>query len=206
LCDQYGIVLCFDEVITGFRVALGGAQEVFGVRPDLATYGKAIAAGLPFAAVAGRADIMGLLSDRRVVGAGTFNCFPLGMAAAIATFDLLAEDDGAWFRQVDRIQAHFKNALRDMAIAHGHDDLFLQGPRGQIYVDFLKAEAAFSPTELEAADAARRAAFRVICMEEGLSIGAGSRIYISGTMSQEDITEALARLERVFARLPKPRR
>ena len=204
LCDRYGIVLCFDEVITGFRVALGGAQEVFGVTPDLATYGKAIAAGLPFAAVAGRADIMELLSDRRVVGAGTFNCFPLGMAAAVATFDLLAEDNGAWFREVDRIQAHFRQSLSNMAISHGHDDLFLQGPRGQIYVDFLKADVAYSPAELNAADAARRGAFRLICMDEGLSIGAGSRIYISGTMSGEDITEALARFDKVFARLPKP--
>jgi len=204
LCDRYGVLLCFDEVITGFRVDLGGAQKLFGVTPDLATYGKAIAAGLPFAAVAGRADIMGLLSDRRVVGAGTFNCFPLGMAAAIATFDLLAEDNGAWFLNVDRIQARFRQGLREMAAAHGHGDLFLQGPRGQIYVDFLRADAAYSPAELEAADAVRRAAFRVICMEEGLSIGAGSRIYISGTMSEEDIGEALSRFDRVFSRLPKP--
>jgi glutamate-1-semialdehyde 2,1-aminomutase len=91
-----------------------------------------------------------------------------------------------------------------MAISHGHDDLFLQGPRGQIYVDFLKADVAYSPAELNAADAARRGAFRLICMDEGLSIGAGSRIYISGTMSDEDITEALARFDRVFGRLPKP--
>jgi glutamate-1-semialdehyde 2,1-aminomutase len=147
---------------------------------------------------------MGLLSDRRVVGAGTFNCFPLGMAAAIATFDLLAEDDGAWFRNVDRIQARFRQGLREMAAAHGHSDLFLQGPRGQIYVDFLKADVAYSPAELEMADAARRSAFRVMCMEEGLSIGAGSRIYISGTMSDEDVAESLNRLNKVFARLPKP--
>ena len=204
LCNRHGVLLCFDEVITGFRVDLGGAQKVFGVTPDLATYGKAIAAGLPFAAVAGRTDVMGLLSDRRVVGAGTFNCFPLGMAAAIATFDLLAEDDGAWFRNVDRIQARFRQGLREMAAAHGHSDLFLQGPRGQIYVDFLKADVAYSPAELEMADAARRSAFRVMCMEEGLSIGAGSRIYISGTMSDEDVAESLNRLNKVFARLPKP--
>lgn len=204
LCNRYGALLCFDEVITGFRVDLGGAQKVFGVTPDLATYGKALAAGLPFAAVAGRADVMGLLSDRSVVGAGTFNSFPLGMAAAVATFDLLAEDDGAWFHNVDRIQERLRQALRETAAAHGHGDLFLQGPRGQIYVDFLKAEVAYSPRELESADAARRAAFRVICMEEGLSIGAGSRIYVSGTMSDDDVTEALSRFDRVFERLPRP--
>ncbi len=204
LCTRYGVLLCFDEVITGFRVALGGAQEALGVTPDLATYGKAIAAGLPFAAVAGRADILGLLSDRRVVGAGTFNCFPLGMAAAVATFDLLAESDGAYFKSVDKIQDRFRVGLRASAAEHGHNDLFLQGPRGQIYVDFLNADVAYSPRELEAADASRRAAFRILCMEEGVSIGAGSRIYISGTMSDADQQEALSRLNRVFARLPKP--
>ena len=200
LCDRHGILLCFDEVITGFRVALGGAQEVTGVTPDLCTYGKALAAGLPLAAVAGKREVMSLLTDRRVVGAGTFNCFPLALAAGCATIDLLRADDCAIFSQVDRIQGRLREAMVEMAHRHGHT-LFLQGARGQIYVDFMDAEIAWSPDDFVGADIAKRSRFRVLALQNGLNIGAGSRIYISGTMSDDDLEEALARFECTFAQL-----
>src|SRR5207244_10209420 len=73
LATRYGIVLIFDEVITGFRVAPGGAQSLFGVTPDLATFGKAVAAGFPLSVVAGKKDIMGLIAQKRVVHGGTFS-------------------------------------------------------------------------------------------------------------------------------------
>lgn len=72
LCDKYGIVLCFDEIITGFRVGLNGAQGLLGVMPDLCTLGKGVAGGIPFTCVAGKAKIMDLCTDRAVIGAGTF--------------------------------------------------------------------------------------------------------------------------------------
>jgi glutamate-1-semialdehyde 2,1-aminomutase len=84
LTARLGIVLIFDEVITGFRVALGGAQARLGVTPDLATYAKAIANGFPLAAVAGRREIMDLL-NQGVVHGGTYNASPATAAAAAAT-------------------------------------------------------------------------------------------------------------------------
>ena len=92
LCTQYGIVLCFDEVITGWRMGLSGAQGVLGVTPDITTFGKGIAAGVPFAAVAGRTDIMDQMLTRKVVGAGTFNGYPFGVAGALATIGILEKD------------------------------------------------------------------------------------------------------------------
>jgi len=76
LCSAHGLVFSFDEVITGFRVGLGGGQEYFGVTPDIVTLGKAIAGGLPFSAAVGKADIMNLLEDGRVLGPGTFIGYP----------------------------------------------------------------------------------------------------------------------------------
>lgn len=84
LCTRYGIVFCFDEVITGFRVALNCAQGQLGVTPDLSTFGKALAGGVPMGAVAGNKEIMDLLLERRVIGAGTFNGYPLGIAASLS--------------------------------------------------------------------------------------------------------------------------
>jgi glutamate-1-semialdehyde 2,1-aminomutase len=92
LCDRAGALLIFDEVITGFRVDLGGAQTLLGVRPDLATFAKAIASGYPVAAIAGRADVMDLLDDR-VVHGGTYNTGLTAMAAALATLETLVREN-----------------------------------------------------------------------------------------------------------------
>jgi glutamate-1-semialdehyde 2,1-aminomutase len=100
LCTELGIVLIFDEVITGFRVAPGGAQSLLGVTPDLAVFGKAIANGLPVAAVAGKAEIMDLVVTRKVMHGGTYNAHPLGMAATKATLEAIA--DGQAHRRIER--------------------------------------------------------------------------------------------------------
>ena len=86
LCDTYKAVLIFDEVMTGFRVALGGAQAVYGVRPDLTTLGKVIGGGMPVGALGGRSDIMSCLApEGPVYQAGTLSGNPLAMAAGLAT-------------------------------------------------------------------------------------------------------------------------
>lgn len=85
VCSQTGTLLIFDEVITGFRLSVGGAQKFFNVTPDLATFGKAIANGFPVAALAGRADLMERFVTDRVMHGGTYNGHPINMAATVAT-------------------------------------------------------------------------------------------------------------------------
>lgn len=118
-CSETGTILIFDEVITGFRVAPGGAQEVTGVTPDLAVYGKAIANGLPVAAIAGRADLMNMMVTHRVMHGGTYNAHPLGMAATVATLSALK--GGKVHARVNaagaRLMAGFERILRDRQIA-----------------------------------------------------------------------------------------
>ncbi len=92
VCDQHGAVLIFDEVMTGFRVAMGGAQALYGVRPDLTTLGKVIGGGLPVGAFGGRAQIMDRIApDGPVYQAGTLSGNPLAMAAGLATLRALAQ-------------------------------------------------------------------------------------------------------------------
>lgn len=99
LCDQTDALLVFDEVVTGFRIALGGAQEAFGVAPDLCALGKVIGGGLPLAAVAGRRDILELtIPDRPIDGrsvyvSGTLNGNPLAAAAGLATLDVIVAEN-----------------------------------------------------------------------------------------------------------------
>jgi glutamate-1-semialdehyde 2,1-aminomutase len=93
LCDQHGTILIFDEVMTGFRVSLGGAQELYGVTPDLTTLGKIVGGGLPLGAYGGRADLMDqILPAGKVFQAGTLSGNPVATAAGIATLKLLRDD------------------------------------------------------------------------------------------------------------------
>lgn len=94
LCDQNGSLLIFDEVITGFRVALGGAQEVYQVKPDLTTLGKIIGGGLPIGALGGRSDIMDCLAPKGLVyQAGTLSGNPVSVAAGLATLEAISEPE-----------------------------------------------------------------------------------------------------------------
>lgn len=94
LCDQHGTVLIFDEVMTGFRLAYGGAQELFGIRPDMTTLGKIVGGGMPVGAYGGRADIMRKVSPvGPVYQAGTLSGNPVAMAAGCAMLDALKESD-----------------------------------------------------------------------------------------------------------------
>lgn len=95
--QKRGALLIFDEIITGFRVSLGGAQELFGVIPDLAALGKVLGGGMPIGAVAGRADILELSSvlrqdhpsEKIFIGGGTYSCNPLSMVASYTTLKIL---------------------------------------------------------------------------------------------------------------------
>ena len=92
LATKYGVVLIFDEVITGFRVSEGGAQKVFGITPDLTILGKAVANGFPVAVIVGKEDLMNLISTGKVMHAGTYNTQSVSMAATLATLQLLKSE------------------------------------------------------------------------------------------------------------------
>ena len=113
LCDRYESVLIFDEVITGFRLALGGAQEIFGVTPDLATYAKGIASGFTLSAVVGKAEFMDLISSGQVVHAGTYNSNPVVIAAGLATLQTLTGDREAVYSHLNRLGGRLREGLAE---------------------------------------------------------------------------------------------
>ena len=200
LCTKYDVLLCFDEVITGFRLSMGGAQGALGVSPDLAVFGKALAGGLPLSAVAGKAEVMAKLSENVVLGGGTFNSFPLSMASGVATMRMLERNNFAVFSRVDEVQEKIAKALRESARRHGFD-LLVQGPRGMIFFAFTDREIAWTPDDLKSANEKLALAFRERLEDEGVLIGAGSRLVISAAMTDEDVEEAISRIERAMARL-----
>lgn len=115
LADKYGFVFVMDEVKTGFRHALGGYQSICGIRPDLCVFGKAIANGYPLGVIAGKRELMDYFvhpdPQRRVLIAGTYNAHPMSVVAGIETIKLLASNDGAMHKQLERMGAQLESQL-----------------------------------------------------------------------------------------------
>ena len=118
-CDRHGALLIFDEVMTGFRVARGGAQERFGVRPDLTTLGKIIGGGLPMAAYGGGEDVMrNIAPDGPVYQAGTLSGNPLAVAAGMAMLSIIRDDPGL-YDALEAAGARLEQGTRDLLSATG---------------------------------------------------------------------------------------
>jgi glutamate-1-semialdehyde 2,1-aminomutase len=135
LCDQYDIALIFDEVITGFRLSLAGAQGYFGVVPDLAIFGKAIANGMPISCLAGKEKYMGLIAGGNVGHGGTYNSIPPAVAGAIATLDALERDGAAVYRKVEATGQKLMEGIRSIA-ASLNIPVAVQGYGSIFYVGF----------------------------------------------------------------------
>jgi glutamate-1-semialdehyde 2,1-aminomutase len=119
LCTRYGALLVFDEVITGFRVAPGGAQQREGITPDLTTLGKVIGGGLPVGAFGGRADVMAYLAPSGpVYQAGTLAGNPLGMAAGLAVLGTIAEDT-TLYERLDALTQQLSDGLHEVLERQG---------------------------------------------------------------------------------------
>lgn len=117
ICTAYGIVLVFDEIITGFRHHIGGAQAIFGVTPDLGAFGKAMANGFPISALVGRDDIMSMFGpEGPVLASGTYMGHPVGVSAALKTIDILTETDiyPKLWRQGDKVRTEINLIIDEL--------------------------------------------------------------------------------------------
>jgi glutamate-1-semialdehyde 2,1-aminomutase len=149
LCDQYGVVLIFDEVMTGFRVAMGGAQALTGIRPDLTSLGKIIGGGMPVGAFGGRQDIMDMLAPLGpVYQAGTLSGNPVAMAAGIATLSELSQP-GFY----DALNAATERFVSGMVSAASDAGVSIQGvSRGGMFGLFFADQPVNSFAEVTACD------------------------------------------------------
>ncbi|TMV07571.1 aminotransferase class III-fold pyridoxal phosphate-dependent enzyme [Ruegeria sediminis] len=195
--DKYGIVLIFDEVVTGFRFSYGGAQELYGVTPDIATLGKIIGGGFPLAAIAGRADIMAHF-DKAAVGAekwlmqlGTLSGNPVAAVAGLKTMEVLRRDG-----QYDRLRANGRR-LMNMAKAA----LDAQGIAHRIVGDPTLFEIVFTTGEIRdyrdvfGSDTAKAARFNAVLMQNGMFKSPG-KTYPSLALTEEDFELCQAAYER----------
>jgi glutamate-1-semialdehyde 2,1-aminomutase len=166
LCDAHGALLIFDEVMTGFRVHKGGAQGLYGVRPDLSTFGKVIGGGLPVGAYGGRADLMSRIApEGPVYQAGTLSGNPLAMAAGIATLELL--DDAAYAR-LENISALLADAITE-ACEEADVPAVVQRV-GSMLTLFFSEQPVLNADDAAAADHPRFARFFSKMLEHGVHL------------------------------------
>jgi glutamate-1-semialdehyde 2,1-aminomutase len=136
--EDRDILLLFDEVKTGFRLALGGAQQRFGITPDVATFGKALGNGFPVAAITGKRDIMGPVADKARL-AGTFNACPINIAASLATLTELEAGGADLYKRFHDIGLKLQKGIRE-AVEDIRIEAIVQGPENMFRIAFTELE------------------------------------------------------------------
>src|SRR5256886_8327868 len=165
-CGKHGAVLIFDEVMTGFRVARSGAQEIYGVKPDLTVLGKVIGGGLPVGAFGGCAEIMDQLSpDGPVYQAGTLSGNPLAMAAGLAQLRELDRIDG--WELLENLGAQFEQLTREAGAAAKIDITFHR--IGSMFCLFFAPPSIVDLAGAKRSDLKQFAKFFHTCLERGIS-------------------------------------
>ena len=195
LTTREGALLIFDEVITGFRLGLGGGQAYFGVTPDLATFAKAVGGGLPLSLLAGKAFVMELISNGTVVHAGTLNGNPLVLAAAKATIETLASDEGAAYRRMRALGDRLRTGLRAALAAKGFP-VTVNGV-GPVFQVSFQPQPARSYRETLLADHQLYSDFALALLDEGVLVLPDGRWYLSAAHTDEQIDRTLAAVARL---------
>jgi glutamate-1-semialdehyde 2,1-aminomutase len=191
-CTRTGTILIFDEVITGFRLAAGGAQARFGVTPDLATFAKALGNGFPVAAVAGRADLIELFYTAKVAHGGTYNGHPLSMAATVATLTALA--DGEVFALIERRGRRLMDGIAQL-LQDYQEIGRVQGFPGIFHVAFGSSEPVTSYRDSFRADKARYVRFTTAMVERGVRALERGAWFLSAAHDDEVIDRTLSVVE-----------
>ena len=200
LCERHGALLIFDEIITGFRLDLGGAQKHFEVVPHLAVFGKALGNGFPISALVGRAEIMALIASGQVIHAGTFNAQVAGIAAALATIGKIEQDASSFYRNLFDRGGVLMRGLEELGRKHGHP-IVVQGPGPMFFLGFSSTGKLQTYRDLWDFDPDRGAALVRALKRRGIRVTSRGLWYLSSAHTDTDIEQCLSAAEAAFASL-----
>lgn len=198
---KHGIVLIFDEVVTGFRIAWGGAQERYGVVPDIAAYGKAMTGGFPMAALVGRRDVMAPLDARKIErhqhawASGTLNGNPISAAAGNAALDILSQPGS--YDHFHRIGGRLRKGFKELGAKYG---FAVQCPGEDVVfgVRFMANENPRTWVDLIPADKKLGLEWAVGMLRRGILVNPNEKFYISVAHSDADVDRTLEAAEESF--------
>ncbi|MFA5172623.1 MAG: glutamate-1-semialdehyde 2,1-aminomutase [Sulfuriferula sp.] len=198
VCTQYGAVLIFDEVMTGFRVALGGAQALYGITPDLSTFGKVIGGGMPVGAFGGRGDIMAHLAPLGAVyQAGTLSGNPVAVAAGLATLKLIQVP--GFHQRLGEVTGKFVTGLAAVAAKHGV--AFSAQHVGGMFGLYFRAQVPQNYAQVMECDVAAFNRFFHGMLDAGVYFApsAFEAGFVSAAHGDAEISVTLEKAEQVFA-------
>ncbi|QKJ32642.1 aspartate aminotransferase family protein [Mucilaginibacter mali] len=184
LCTEYNMAFILDEVITGFRLSLGGAQQYFGIKPDMAIFAKAIASGYPISAIVGTREWMGLIESAKVIHAGTMNSSNATVAAALATIEVLEKEMP--YEQMFALGKKFIAGLKAAAEKTGHK-MLVQGPGPMFNIAFTDVNEIADYRGTLATDKAKLGKFIAAMHNRGIRIIGRGLCYISAAHTEADI-------------------
>jgi len=188
ISSSHGALLIFDEVITGFRLALGGAQQLYGVTPDLSTFAKAIGGGLPVSALAGKREYLEWIADGRVVHAGTLNGNPLGLSAVKATLTVLESTPGLYsrlWREGERLRTGLVEILAETGLP------VQSAGGGPVFQISFQDRPAREYRDTLSADRAAYSDFAVALLDAGVLVLPDGRWYVSAAHTAYDVDRTL---------------
>ena len=197
LCDELGIVLMFDEVVTGFRLAYGGAQEHFGVHADIAGFGKIVGGGGPVGCVVGKAELIDQTSLRRkgtpgyVYASGTLHGNPIGAAAGLATLARLREP--GFYNELDARTTQLAKGLQEVLDRHGRGALAERV--GSLWQILHINESPRCYTDVLNSDRAATVDLDTELMRNGINVIPGLRRFVSSAHTDQDFEQTIEALE-----------
>jgi glutamate-1-semialdehyde 2,1-aminomutase len=201
LCDYYGSLLVFDEVISGFRVSLGGAQEIYQVKPDLTTLGKIIGGGLPVGALGGRAEVMDCLAPLgNVYQAGTLSGNPITVAAGLATLEIISQPE--FYAELNFISEKLVSGL--LELAKDNSISFQAHHIGGLFgFLFTKEAEIYNYQQVKLANQSLFKEFFHRMLAEGIYLSPSSfeAGFISSSHGEQEIDFTLTAAEKIFAKL-----
>lgn len=201
LCTKYNVVMSIDEVITGFRVGLGGMQEYLGIDADICTLAKSIAGGMPMSAVTGKKKIMDVFREKSVLGPGTFNGYALGITAANTTISLLEKDNGAVYKKIKEVQNALIEGILECCEKHKVDIKITEMPGAFFTLFGAKGgrSKAYTDEDLVGFDPEVFGKFKDAMEEEGIILMGAGRWYIGAGHTMEDVDRTLEAVEKCIS-------
>jgi glutamate-1-semialdehyde 2,1-aminomutase len=198
LCTEHGALLIFDEIVTGFRVALGGAQELFGVMPDLTVMAKAIASGFPLSALGGSRSVMERAIEVDVPFRGTYNGNPLATTAAITTLDYLKQNRQELYPRLEQLATSLAAGITRIANNLGAPVVVNQAG-SVIFLLWGSPNPTTTYSDFSSSDASAMGRLESALLRNGVLINPDGRLFLSTAHTREDVDETLAAMERALA-------
>ena len=190
LCGEHGVVFIADEVVTGFRLGLRGAQGAFGVTGDLGVFAKALGGGVPIAALTGRQSLMSLIGSGAVNHSGTYNSNIIAVSAAIATVESLAKDGGAAYSRIEAVGSALMKGMHEVAKRAG-SDLIVQGYPSVFNTAFGDRRSIGTLEEYKQCDQPKQQRFLSALLEGGIRPTSRGTWFVSAAHTESDVGRTL---------------